>query len=105
MLIYKKDGTDYPAGHVAVVVKVDKIKNILYIAEQNYDIFWDNQNYSRALVIDRTDNITSIVNKRYLETNITKCRDYNGAEEAEILGWVSVYNFSKLLGFIVFLII
>ena len=33
LLIYKLDAEDYPAGHVAVVVKVDKIKNILCIGE------------------------------------------------------------------------
>ena len=47
LLIYNRWGTDFPFGHVSVIV--DVLPNFIRVAEQNYDPYYWSGNYSRQI--------------------------------------------------------
>jgi hypothetical protein len=58
-LIIYPQSIQAPYGHVAVVVDVDEEKNLVFIAEQNWENdIWQNANYSRVLKLQKDPNGT-----------------------------------------------
>ena len=51
LLIYNR--ALFSTGHVAVVVSIDKVNNIIYVAEQNYENKRWLSNYSRTISYDK----------------------------------------------------
>ena len=100
LIIYPFIEKEAPHGHVAVIADLNLDKGYVDIAEQNYENFWVNENYSRRVVLlkcEQGNTYSNLVNYTLTEINWTPeyINDLTGKQLKELC----IKEKSKVIGF------